>query len=246
MSTAHYDYIIRRVAAAKHQADGLCAQMNHRGLEGQIRELAARECLEPFLTQSFRCGTGKVIDSLQTTTDQTDLIVYHRKVAPPILVNQELGLFPVECVRYVVEVKSTLTATQIRDANTKFESVRRLRSFPKINSEGNITSGALPTTVLLAFGSDTLGSELDRYRKHTETLDHPPCTVLCVLGKGYWFYDASSGNWHGEETRAQSDFREFCMFVTGFMNTLSSEETSIRPFLPGAYVNVGDIRLQKV
>lgn len=95
---------------------------------------------------------------MQKLSDQIDLVVYHKKVAPPILVNKDLGLYPVECVRYVFEVKSTLTATEVKDANKKFQSVSRLISFPKKQPDGSLKGGGLPSTVLLAFGSDISGS----------------------------------------------------------------------------------------
>jgi hypothetical protein len=242
-TTKHFDYVINRIASAKRNADSLASGIGHHGIEGEIREIAAKECIEPFLTQSYQCGTGKVIDSLQNLTDQLDLIVYHKKVAPPILVGRDLGLYPVECVRYVFEVKTTLNAREVRDSNKKFRSVSRLLSFPQKDHDGSIKGGILPTTVLLAFNSDITSSEIERYKKHTED-GHPPCTVLCVLGKGYWFYDAATKDWHGLETN--NDFPpyfEFGMFITGLMNTLSSEETTIRPFNPGTYINVDDIIL---
>jgi len=244
MTTKHFDYIANKIAAAKQNADSLVSGLNHHGLEGQIRELAARECIEPFLTQSYSCGTGKVIDTLQFISDQMDLVVYHRKVAPPILINRDLGLFPVECVRYVIEVKSTITADEIRDTNRKFRSINNLKSFPRKGSDGNVTYGRLPTTVLLAFSSDITGSEIDRYKKYTD--GSPPCVVLCILGKGYWHYDRTTNAWHGQETTSVTPaYLEFPMFITGFMNTLACEETSMRPFLPGAYVNVDDIILKQ-
>lgn len=241
MTTKHFDYIANRIAAANRNADSLASSIGHPGIAGQIREVAARECVEPFLTQSYQCGSGKVIDSTQKLSDQIDLVVYHKKVAPPILISRDLGLYPVECVRYVFEIKATLTATEVKDANKKFQSVSRLTSFPKKQPDGSVKGGGLPSAVLLAFGSDISGSELDRYRKHTEG-EHPPCTALCVLGKGYWFYDANTKSWYGQEASASwPPFTEFCMFITGFMNTLAAEETSMRPFSPGAYVNVDDV-----
>lgn len=245
MTTKHFDYIINRIAAAKRNADGLVLGLNHHGIEGQVRELAARECIEPFLTQSYSCGTGKVIDTSQAISDQMDLIVYHRKVAPPILINRDLGLFPVECVRYVIEVKSTITADEIRDTNRKFRSIAKLNSFPRRDAEGNIAYGPLPATVLLAFSSDIAGSEIERYKKYTDD-ESPPCVALCILGKGYWWYDSITHAWCGQETVGlKPEYLEFPWFITGFMNTLASEETSIRPFWPGAYVNVDDIVLNK-
>ncbi|HEV2270833.1 MAG TPA: DUF6602 domain-containing protein [Steroidobacteraceae bacterium] len=246
MSTKYFEYITNRIAAAKRQADSLSSGIGHPGLAGEIRELATRECIEPFLTQSYSCGTGKVIDSRQILSDQIDLLVYHKKVVPPILISRDLGLFPVECVRYAFEIKSTLTAEDIRDANKKFRSIQRLVSFPKAQPDGGIRGGSLPTTVLFAFRSDISGAELDRYRKYTRD-ENPPCSVLCVLGKGYWFYHAQKKNWYGQDTPPPLPAHtEFAMFITGFMNTLASEETSLRPFRPGNYVNVDDIILNPI
>ncbi|MGH8781017.1 DUF6602 domain-containing protein [Paraburkholderia sp.] len=235
MTTPHFDFITGLIAAAKAQADKLAAHTDHHGLAGEIRELAAKDCIEPFLTQSFRCGTGKVIDSLQNKSDQADIVVYHKKTAPPVFFSGQLGLFPVECARYVFEVKSTITATEIRDANKKFRALGRLRSYPKAGPNGQMSFGPMPTRVLLAFSSDIIGDELERYLKHTDD-DSPPCDVLCVLGKGYWFHQGG-GKWSGLKcTPELPGYVEYALFITGFMNTLSSEECSIRPFNPGLYI----------
>ena len=92
--------------------------------------------------------------------------------------------------------------------------------------------GGSPVTVLFAFGSKLSGSEIERYKRHTDD-QYPPCTVLCVLGKGYWFYDAASKDWLGLETLSEHPpFTEFCAFIAGFMNTLAAEETLMKPFRP--------------
>jgi len=245
VTTKHFDYIVDRISSARATADGLARGLKHRGLEGQIREIAARECVEPFLTQSYRCGTGKVIDSNQGISDQIDLVVYDRKVVPPILITPDLGLFPIECVRYVFEVKSRLTAAEIRDADKKFDSVARLIAFPKKNADGSITGSASVSTVLLAFDSDISGNELDRYLKHADpTRSTPACVALCVLGKGYWFFDGATKRWHGGATRTgDAAFTEFAYFITGFMNTLAQQELTFRAFQPGSYVHVEDVMM---
>ena len=240
MTTPYFDYITSLIKGAKEKADKLAAQVDHNGLAGEIRELAAQTCIEPFLTQSFRCGSGKVIDSLQNKSDQADIVIYHKKTAPPVFFSSQLGLFPIECVRYVFEVKSTLTATEIKDANKKFRALRALKSYPKTGEDGVVTGGPMPATVLLAFSSDIVGDELERYLKHTED-GFPPCVVLCVLGKGYWWY--TEGKWYGMQVVPNMPpFGEYAAFVTGLMNTLSSEECSIKPFHPGPYVDaIGEV-----
>ncbi|WP_122313308.1 DUF6602 domain-containing protein [Pseudomonas coronafaciens] len=233
VTSKYFDYIVEKVAAAKREADVLANGLNHHGLAGQIREIALRNCIAPFLTHSFSCGSGKVIDTFGRVSDQLDLVVYQRKAAPPIMFAHELGLFPVECVRYVFEMKSTLSATEIKDSLKKFNSVKSLRSYPRMLN-GTVSYGELPATVLFAFASDITGSEIDRYLKY-DAGEYPSATVLCVLGKGYWHWN---DGWHGVvNTGCIPPMTEFATFITGFMNTLAAEETSMKPFSPGAYVN---------
>ncbi|MEM4990010.1 DUF6602 domain-containing protein [Collimonas sp. H4R21] len=235
MTTPYFDFVTGLIAAAKAQADKLASHADHHGLAGEIRELAAQKCVEPFLTQSFRCGTGKVIDSLGNKSDQADIVVYHKRTVAPVFLSSQLGLFPVECVEYVFEVKSTLSATEIKDANTKFRALAKLKSYPKTDADGTVIGGLMPSAILLAFSSDIVGDELERYLKHTDD-SSPPCTILCVLGKGYWWY--VSGQWHGMRcVPSMPPFTEYASFITGLMNTLSSEECSIRPFNPGPYID---------
>ena len=105
--------------------------------------------------------------------------------------------------------------------------------------------GSLPATVLFAFGSDISGSEIDRYLRYNPA-SPPPCTVLCVLGKGYWVY-GQDGGWHGIDTSGSAEhFQEFAFFITGLMNTLAAEELTFGTFNPGAYMAIDDLRLSAV
>ncbi len=89
MGTKYFDYIAGKIGTAKRRADLLAQDLGHRGIEGEIREIALKECIEPFLTQSFQCGNGKIIDSYQQISSQIDLVIYHKKVVPPILISSE-------------------------------------------------------------------------------------------------------------------------------------------------------------
>lgn len=241
----YYRYILNKISAAKKAADDMARDINHPGLEGDLRELALKECIEPFLTHSFQVGTGKLIDTYQNLSDQIDAVIYHRKLVPPIFFSKELGLYPVESVRYVFEVKSTLSSIQIKDSLKKFESVRALKSFPRWQQDGNVSHGELPANVLFAFGSDITGSEIDRFLKY-DSYEYPATVALVVLGKGYWFYLESEKKWVGIDTSEKKDLSEFVLFMTGFMNTLSREESTMRGFIPGGYVKVDHIPLQAV
>ena len=235
--TRYYRHILNKITAAKKAADDMAMDIEHPGLEGDLRELALKDCIEPFLTHSFKVGTGKVIDTYQNLSDQIDAVIYHTKLVPPIFFSKELGIYPVESVRYVFEVKSKLNATQIKDSLKKFESVRALKSFPKKQQDGSVTHGGLPANVLFAFGSDISGSEIDRFLKY-DSYEYPATVALVVLGKGYWFYYPDEKKWYGADTSEKGDCSEFVFFMTGFMNTLSREESTMRGFSPGGYVDI--------
>ena len=53
-----------------------------------------------------------------------------------------------------------------------------------------------------------------------------------ILGKGYWYWTQDRGWFRA----AVEDFSEeqgiFALFITGFANTLASQESSIRGFVP--------------
>ena len=234
--TRYYRHIQNKISAAKKAADDMASDIDHPGLEGELKELALKECIEPFLTHSFKVGTGKVIDTYQNLSNQIDAVIYHTKLVPPIFFSKELGIYPVESVRYAIEVKSKITATQIKDSLKKFRSIRKLKSFPRQQTDGRITHGSLPATILFAFDSDISGSEIHRFLKYDE-YEHSACTALVVLGKGYWFYHKNANSWCGADTSEKKDFSEFVLFMVGFMNTLSQEESTMRGFTPGTYVN---------
>lgn len=236
-STKYFEYITDKVAAAKREADVLSRGLDHNGLAGQIREIAVRNCIAPFLTHSFKVGSGKIVDSVGTVSDQIDLVVYQKKSVPPIMFAEELGLFPIESVKYVFEIKSTLTAAEVRDSIKKFQSVKRMLPFPRPTKDGT-SYGVLPPMVIFAFSSDISGDELDRYLKY-DGGEIPAATVLCILGKGYWHWNKG---WVGLATDlVVPPMTEFAAFITGLMNTLAGEETTMRPFNPGLYVDIDNL-----
>lgn len=240
--TRYYRHILNKITSAKQAADAMAIDIDHPRLEGDLRKLALKDCIEPFLTHSFKVGTGKVIDTYQNLSDQIDAVIYHTKLVPPIFFSKELGIYPVESVKYVFEVKSKLSATQIKDSLKKFESIRKLKSFPRQKEGGLIEHGGLPTNVLFSFGSDITGSEIDRFLKY-DSYQYPACVALVVLGKGYWFYHSGDKKWYGSDTSNEGDLAEFVYFMTGFMNTLSREESTMRGFNPGSYVDLDVIAM---
>ncbi|WP_340481201.1 DUF6602 domain-containing protein [Vibrio anguillarum] len=235
----YFEYIVNLIDSAKKEANFLAADIEHHGLAGQIREIALNKCIAPFLTHSFKCGTGKIIDTEGNLSDQIDLIVYHTKLAPALMINSELGIFPAECCAYAIEVKSTLTATEIKDSIKKAKSVKKLQLFPQMDKDGKkVFSNNWVRNVLFAFSTDIKGNEIERYLKY-DNANPPEYIAICVLGKGYWFWSELNGKyqWFGTEVSDEVEpYEEYALFLSGFTNTLAGMEATLQGFTPGNYI----------
>ena len=226
-------HVTTKISQAKERAEYLSKDINHPGIVGEIREIAVNECIAPFLTHSFSCGTGKIIDSFSNTSDQLDLIVYRNTLVPSLLIHNDLGFFPVECCKYAFEIKSKITATQLKDALKKAYSITKLKAFPN-DTEEELTYGAIPRVVLFAFDTDLKGCEIERYLKYDPNTT-PLITVIVILGKGYWYW-GGKGEWLGFLSDSNEPYEEFACFMAGLTNTLAAEELKFKHFSPGKYI----------
>src|SRR5205814_8120838 len=97
-----------------------------------------------------------IISSEGGTSTQQDVILYDAAVVPPATFEGEIGMFPVESVLFVLEVKSRLTATDLKSANDSAVSLSQLKhAAPLVQYSWKAryhVEGCIP--VLFAFDSD--------------------------------------------------------------------------------------------
>lgn len=126
MTNSHIrDIVLSRIRAAKEQADIAANLLDHNGLKGRMREIAAATIVEPFLLSGFSCRTGKIIDATGHATSETDVVVYNKRSVPSFLFDERTGMFPAEATLYAIEVKSRLTSPEVRDAIGKAETIKK-------------------------------------------------------------------------------------------------------------------------
>jgi hypothetical protein len=195
-------------------------------MRGAVRQLLVRYLLEPLLPEGFRIGTGKVTDHRGGLSAETDVIVYDRRSIPPVMYDETMGLFPIECVSYTIEVKSTLTATELDDA---VEKGIRLRSLV----------GPQPHSALFAFASDLSASrDADRVVRRQKDFPMPlPVNIFCVAARDYGF--RGDGVWQLWPDSGQPD--PIMGFLVGILNTLVKAAGQQRSALePGWYYFAGE------
>lgn len=99
----------------------------HPGEFGMYREKIIREFLAPFLPTRLAIGSGFIITASNNISTQCDIIIYDKEYTP-VIENGEQRFFPVECVVGVIEVKSKLTKSQLREALRKLALIKNLRN----------------------------------------------------------------------------------------------------------------------
>ena len=106
-------------------------------LIGAAIETPVRKRLEQVLPRGIAVGSGCVIDSYGNFSRQQDVVLYERDNCPVFSVNDtpESTYYPCEGVIGVIEVKSSITTSTLRD------------SFEKIASVGNLTRHNILETI---------------------------------------------------------------------------------------------------
>ena len=207
------------------------ASLDHRALEGRVREIFAEELLKPILYPGTAIGTGKIIDAAGAVSSETDLVIYSRNTLPPYVYGHNFGVYPVESCIYAIEVKSTLTAQEIKSSISKVAQLRNLKhlySFYPLNfvqPYGPPCTTTIP--ILFAFSTDlspTGKSEIDRYRENDPDADtKPTIPVICVAGRGYWRFETKrpKPSWLFHPPTDEHD--EIIDFISGVSNTIPEQ-----------------------
>jgi hypothetical protein len=83
-------------------------ELQHSGEKGLLREIFLRRLFESVLPSQFAVGSGIVVDKWKRQSPQVDLVIFDRRRLPPIFEEHGHGIYPVDTVLRVIEVKSTL------------------------------------------------------------------------------------------------------------------------------------------
>ncbi len=103
------------------------AQIKHNPSKGSDRESKLRDMLGDYLPKKFAIGSGAVVDINGNQSRQIDIIIYDASEGFPLYGSTGNQLFPVECVYAVIEVKSTLTASELKKSYKNILSVKNMQ-----------------------------------------------------------------------------------------------------------------------
>ncbi|MFC2053163.1 DUF6602 domain-containing protein [Chloroflexota bacterium] len=163
--------------------------------------------------------------------------MYNRRILPPVLFEATVGIFPIESVLATVEVKTKLTIAELRSA---YENAKTIHGYSYLSGERDEESGQpishnvkkAISTIFALYSELAVGgkTEIDRF-KELHAIGDPPVRVICVSGRGYWFY---TDEWAYLPPDAEN--REILSFVVGLIEkftevSLSRRRPGLIPFL---------------
>lgn len=100
--------------------------MSHPVMKGSATERNWRNLLQQYLPERYQVGTGKIMDSSGSESDQIDAVIFDRQYSPLLFETDEDKYIPAESVYCVFEVRQDLNVQNLKYTAEKIASVRRL------------------------------------------------------------------------------------------------------------------------
>lgn len=234
-----YQSLLRaKIKSAITQARA-AAELSHSGVKGRILEILIGNLFAPLLPADIGVGTGQITDSYSgKLSRQIDIILYNKAILPPILIDREVGIFPIESVLYTVEVKTTLTSTELRSAHQCARELSKDFFYRpgRTDQNGKEVHHKIEKlrSVVFALNSDLTGTGITEAQRYRDLYgdDDAFLRAICVAERDYWYDDGNF--WMG--FRNEPDFAEVLAFIGAVSNTYRSVSDSRGQPLLGQYV----------
>lgn len=113
------------------------AAVEHRGLKGNLNEVAFADWLRGLLPRTLDVGTGEIIDSFGGRSRQADVVIYDSANTPRFLSRGGIDVFPVEPIYGVIEVKTYLNKEELKNSFSNMESIKNLKKIAYQNKKAD-------------------------------------------------------------------------------------------------------------
>lgn len=199
--------------------------LNHQGQKGGFREQFVKSLLSSLLPHHYGIGSGIVVDYLGKQSPQVDLVIYDRRKMPPLLERDGHGVYPMDSVLRVIEVKSTIDKPAI-DQFLKQVSVfsPHSRDGLRIADTGNLEGGQAHYPLCGLFGFSSRISKPFEYAKEVQGAIRSG--IVCC--DGYGVFNLKTHD-HIDRSDRFDNIKYFC---ATFLACLEEEARSRSEFSP--------------
>jgi hypothetical protein len=124
--------------------------IRHKGEKGRQREHGLAALLREHLPLAYGVATGEIMPYIgDDHSPQCDIIIYDHLHYPILGKNDAVQLVPLEAVYCVIEAKSTITKTELVDAEKKFN---KIRAMPRCSPKSKLKKGMRREPCFVVFG----------------------------------------------------------------------------------------------
>jgi hypothetical protein len=173
---------------------------------------------------------------------EDDILIVDTETIMPVLFSVTDGIAPVEAVLARIEVKTTLTSTELKQCLKAASQVKALGFHLK--NKADLEGGAV-LQLLFAFASDLAKDGKSEHARLSEATvemgfnpKDPPIDGMCVVGRGCWLRgsraDTNQSGWM--EMSADTEHSEVLAFLGVLVNTIPELRLKRRSAGLGAYV----------
>jgi len=216
------------------------SNLTHNGVKGTVLEILISKLFKPLLPSDIGVGTGQIIEQYNgKLSTQMDIVLYDKSIVPPILFDENTGIFPIEAVLYTIEVKTKLNATELSIAHDSAKLLSEFQYLPGLkNIDGSDKHHSIEKvrSVIFALDSDLSGNNLteaERYEKvYKDKNESPHIRAICIAGREYCYDNGE----YWVTFNSIDDFDEILGFIGGVTNTYKNVAASRHLPLLGHYI----------
>lgn len=93
----------------------LSSVIEHPVEKGGFREYFISDLIRPLIPPHFGIGNGIIMDKYGHQSPQIDVLIYDKRNLQPIFEADNRGIYPIDAVIAVIEIKTIITSTDIRN-----------------------------------------------------------------------------------------------------------------------------------
>lgn len=105
----------------------ISSEIGHNLSKGQVRECEiVNEFLSKYIPGNIGIAHGEIITCDGKVSPETDIILHEKLSTPYLLKKENYQIVPIECVYLIIEVKSNLNTSELKDSFKKINTIKQM------------------------------------------------------------------------------------------------------------------------
>lgn len=191
-STFFKTILHNKIKQAYENSDSISA-ISHSTVKGTFREGFLIPVIQSLLPPHFGIGSGQIVDKWDKFSPQADIIIYDKRKIPPIIEQNGLGIYFIDSVHRVIEVKSILdTAAMHQTLDLAWTLSPNNPNGLKVVKAGKLQGGQTNYPLVSCFSYKQSITDLNKALSKWSITGIVPNTMFCMANNGFYNYVPSS------------------------------------------------------